>query len=155
MRNTSCIKLVPSIIQCLPAVPERLSSLLLLLLLHFFYLPHNSSLLKSVSPTRHWRDSRSREEMVHFFYLELENWMFFSRDVLDCQGFEKKILVLLSKFEILKKISLSLLDWMRFCEQILFLRVKILRGKKLIFFSQLFPQFLFQFYILTSVNKST
>ena len=51
MRNTSCIKLVPSIIQCLPAVPERLSSLLLLLLLHFFYLPYNSSLLKSGSPT--------------------------------------------------------------------------------------------------------
>ena len=36
--------------------------------------------------------------------------MFISRDVLDCQDFEDKILVLLSKFEILKKISLSLLD---------------------------------------------
>ena len=31
--------------------------------------------------------------------------MFFSRDVLDCQDFEEKILVLLSKFEILKNIS--------------------------------------------------
>ena len=35
--------------------------------------------------------------------------------------------ILLSKFEILKKISLSLLDWMRFCKQILFSRVKIFR----------------------------
>ena len=37
--------------------------------------------------------------------------MFFSQDVLDCQDFEDNILVLLSKFEILKKISLSLLDF--------------------------------------------
>ena len=78
---------------------------------------------------RHWRDSRSRENLERkwpiFFYLELENWMFFSQDVLDCQDFEGNILVLLSKFEIFKKISLSLLDLMRFCKQILFSRVKI------------------------------
>ena len=55
----------------------------------------------------------------------IRNWMFISRDVLDCQDFEEKILVLLSKFEIFKKISLSLLDWMRFCKQILFSRIKI------------------------------
>ena len=30
---------------------------------------------------------KSREEMVRFFYFELENWMFISRDVLDCQDF--------------------------------------------------------------------
>ena len=76
----------------------------------------------------------------------IRNWMFISRDVLDCQDFEDKILVLLSKFKILKKISLSLLDWMRFCKQILFSRVKILREKKSICFSRLFPQFLFQFW---------
>jgi len=58
--------------------------------------------------TRHWRDSRSRENLERkwsiFFYLELENWIFISRDALECQDFEEKILVLLSKFEILKKI---------------------------------------------------
>ena len=57
---------------------------------------------------RHWRDSRSRENLERkwsiFFYLELENWIFISRDVLECQDFEEQILVLLSKFEILKKI---------------------------------------------------
>ena len=75
--------------------------------------------------TRHWRDSRSRENLERkwfiFFYLELENWIFISRDVLECQDFEEKILVLLSKFEIWKKNSLSLLEGMRFCKQILFL----------------------------------
>ena len=70
---------------------------------------------------------KSREEWSIFFYLELENWMFISRDVLNCQDFEETILVLLSKFKILKNISL--LDWMRFCKQILFSRVKILREK--------------------------
>lgn len=58
--------------------------------------------------SRHWRDSRSRENLERkwsiFFYLELENWIFISRDVLEYQDFEEKILVLLSKFEILKKI---------------------------------------------------
>ena len=62
---------------------------------------------KQMHATRHWRDSRSRENLERkwsiFFYLELENWIFISRDALECQDFEEKILVLLSKFEILKK----------------------------------------------------
>ncbi len=57
---------------------------------------------------RHWRDSRSRENLERiwsiFFYLELENWIFISRDALECQDFEEKILIFLSQFEILKKI---------------------------------------------------
>ena len=52
-----------------------------------------------------------------FFYLELENWMIISRDDLDCQDFEEKIIVLISKFEILKKISLSLLNIQNFSSQ--------------------------------------
>ena len=36
--------------------------------------------------------------------------MLISRDGLDCQDFEEEILNLLSKFKILKYISLSLLD---------------------------------------------
>ena len=88
---------------------------------------------------------KSREEWSIFFYLELENWMFISRDVLNCQDFEETILVLLSKFKILKKNSLSLLDWMRFCKKILFKRVNILR-EKLSFSSWFFHQFLFQFW---------
>ena len=66
------------------------------------------TLVKLYMGSRHWRDSRSREILERkwsiFFYLELENWIFISRDALECQDFEEKILVLLSKFEILKKI---------------------------------------------------
>ena len=40
--------------------------------------------------------------------------MFFSRDVLDCQDFEENILVLLSKFEIWRKILFLFSHVMRF-----------------------------------------
>ena len=42
--------------------------------------------------------------------VQLENWMFISRDVLDCQDFEEKILVILLKFKILKKKIFSRLN---------------------------------------------
>ena len=48
----------------------------------------------TLSYPRHWRDSRSRENLERkwfiFFYLELENWMLISRDGLDCQDFEER-----------------------------------------------------------------
>ena len=47
-------------------------------------------------------DSRSQEKNGPFF--SISSWIFIFWYVLDCQDFEEKILVLLSKFEILKKI---------------------------------------------------
>ena len=58
--------------------------------------------------------------------------------ILDCQDFEEQIIVFLLKFKILKKISLSLLDWMRFSREPKFWE------KKISFSSRFFPQFFFQ-----------
>ena len=80
-----------------------------------------------------------------FFAISSWRIKFSFLDVLDCQDFEDKIFSRkIRDFEenfssrmneILKRISLSLLEWMRFCKQILFLfsKFKILRGKKSLF----------------------
>ena len=54
-----------------------------------------------------------------FFAISSWRIKFSFLDVLDCQDFEDKILVFLPKFVILKKISL--LEWMRFWREFLFL----------------------------------
>ena len=60
----------------------------------------------------HWQESRSRENLekkwLIFFSLELENCIFISLSLLDFQDCADKILFLLSIYEILFSVSLSL-----------------------------------------------